>query len=215
MIRINLLPVRQVRKVQIGQRQLLLFVGLLAVEGVAMAVLYNMESDEVEKRRQALTAINTEIEALKKEVGDYDQLERQRNELLKQRKVINELGSKRTGPIWLLREMSAVLSINGQPTYDQDEYNELLRRNPGAGFNPKWNPKRLWIERMVERGGRLELSGKAKDYDDVAELLKRLNVSKYFTNVVLKRNDQVKDNQVGLKVVRFALTCKVTYAVKV
>ncbi|MCA9664485.1 MAG: PilN domain-containing protein [Myxococcales bacterium] len=211
MIRINLLPVRQVKKVQMGQRQLLLFVLLFAVEIVAMFFLYNMASDEVAEKNRIVAGLTTEIDALKKEVGDYDRLQAQRQRLIAQRNIINQLNSARTGPVWLMREMSSILSANGRPTYDQKAYDEKVRRNPSSRINRNWNPRRLWIEQFNERRRSLEIIGKAKDYDDIAEFHKRLNISKYFDNVQLKRNDQVVDGRLGLKVVRFSMTATVKY----
>ena len=180
MIRINLIPVRQVRKVQAGQRQLLLFIGLVLVEVGAMFFLYNSAADENDERDRTLARLNKEVAVLKKEVGDYDLLQSQRARLISQKNVINQLNKSRTGPVWMMREMSHLLSVGGRPTFDQKAYDELIKRNPSAAFNVKWNPRRLWIESINERSKSLTLTGKAKDHDDVAEFLKRLTVSVYF-----------------------------------
>ena len=68
MIRINLLPVRQVKKVQAGQRQLALFLGLLAVELVALVLLHNATAAQIDDKRREVSKLETEIAALKQEV---------------------------------------------------------------------------------------------------------------------------------------------------
>ena len=87
----------------------------------------------------------------------------------------------------------------------------MLRRDPNAGYNPRWNPRRLWIEQFNEKKQKISIRGKAKDHDDVAELLKRLTLSRYFENVQLKRNVQTRDGKLGLKVIRFTLSCVANY----
>lgn len=211
MIRINLLPVRQSRRVQAGTRQIAVFIILTLVAVGVMFFLYETKSSEVEDRQRVVNTLKRDISRLKKQVGDFNRLKMQRNRLLQQRKVIEQLHAARTGPVHMLRELSDILSEGKGPTVNQQRYEKILRRDPTAGFNPRWNPRRLWIEKLDEEKGSLSLSGKAKDHDDVAELLKRLTLSEYFTNVQLSRNDQVNDKQAGFKVVRFKLTCNTTY----
>ncbi len=211
MIRINLLPVRQVKKVQAGQRQLLIFFAFIAAEVVGMFFLYTFKSDEVDEKTRKTKQLDGEIAELKKQVGDFDQLQQQRDRLLSQREIINTLQKARTGPVWMLREVSDILTTGKGPTVEQTRYEALIRSNPSAAFNPRWNPNRLWIEGFDEKNGALKLHGKAKDYDDVAEFNKRLALSRYFSEVFLERNDQMVDGALGLKVVRFSLRCRITY----
>lgn len=211
MIRINLLPVRQVRKAQAVRRQLGVFAALLVAQCAVMFWLYEQKADQIEERRRVLTALQGEIEQLKSQVGDFDKLKEQRDRLLSQRNVINSLHTARTGPVALLRELSDILSPGKGPTISQDEYEELIRRDPNAGYNPRWNPRRVWIERLDERNRQVAIAGKAKDHDDVAELLRRLSLSRYFSDVQLQRNQLDKDDGLGIKVVRFTLSCKVNY----
>jgi len=211
MIRINLLPVRQVKKVQAGQRQLLIFVLIVAAELVGMFFVYQMKSGEVDDKRRVVGQFETEIAQLKKVVGDFDALKAQRDRLLAQRDVINQLQRNRTGPVSMMRELSDILTAGKGPTVDQGKYETLLRANPNAGFNPRWNPNRLWIEAFNEKNGDVWMAGKAKDYDDVAEFNKRIALSKFFKDAFLERNDQITDQGLGLKVVRFSLRCRTVY----
>ncbi len=211
MIRINLLPVRQERKVQAGQRQLLIFVAVFVAELALMFLHYGWKSSEVEDKQRQVGQLQTEVARLKQLVGDFDQLKAQMERLLSQKEIINTLQKGRTGPVWMMRELSNILTEGKGPTFDQVKYEELLRANPNAGFNPNWKPSRLWIESFTEQGGEVKILGKAKDYDDVAEFNKRLALSKHFTDEFLERNDQVLDTKLGLKVVKFSLRCRITY----
>ena len=211
MIRINLLPVRQVKKFQAGQRQLLIFTAFLIAEAIAIFAIHQWKSGELEVRKREVRNLEAEIEQLKKQVGDFDQLKQQLDRLISQRNVINSLQKGRIGPVWVMRELSDILTAGKGPTVDQKAYMALLRTNPSAGFNPRWNPNRLWIDRYTESGGRIAISGKAKDYDDVAEFSKRLELSKYFAEEFLERNEQMMDAALGTQVVKFSLRARVVY----
>lgn len=211
MIRINLLPVKQVKKVQAGQRQLMIF-GLAVLAEVAILFLfYQMEGSEVDDRRRKSALLQTEVEQLEKAVGDFDKLKKRHDELLAQKKVITDLQKGRTGPVWMLNELSNVLTPGKGPTIDRESYEELLRNNPNAGYNSRWNPHRLWLEELRENGGLIRLKGLAKDYDDVAELNKRVHLSKYFTDDFLERNDLVDDKNLGQRLVKFSLRARVRF----
>ena len=211
MIRINLLPVRQVRKVQAGQRQLLIFLMIAVAELAAMFLLHELKSSEAENKRRTAGLLEADIAQLKKQVGDFDQLKTQRDRLQQQQDIIKTLQKARTGPVWTMRELSDILTIGKGPSVNQAQYEMMLRSNPSAAFNPRWNPNRLWLESFVENKGVVRIRGKAKDYDDVAELNKRLTLSKFFTDEFLERNDQMLDQTSHLKVIRFSLRCRLTY----
>lgn len=211
MIRINLHPVRAQKKAQAGKRQLLVFVLILVGELAAMVLLLSWQGGKIEDKKREVSQLSIRVEQLKREVGDFDQLKSQRDRLIAQRNVINQLQKARTGPVWMMRELSDILTEGKGPTVNQTSYEALLRRDPNAGYNPRWNPHRLWITKLAEKGGNIHIVGKAKDYDDVAEFNKRINLSRYFKNDFLERNDQVRDAKLGLKVVRFSLRCRVTY----
>lgn len=211
MIRINLLPVKQVKKVQAGQRQLLIFGLAVVVELALMFLFYQMQASEVQIQRQNATLLESEIDKLKQAVGDFDRLKKTHGQLKAQEKVISDLQKGRTGPVLMLRELSEILSPGKGPTIDRDLYEKLLRDSPYAGYNTRWNPHRLWLEELVEKRGLVRIKGMAKDYDDVAEFNKRLNLSRYFSNDFLERNDLVVDPKYKQKVVRFSVRAKAAY----
>ncbi len=211
MIRINLLPVKQVKKVQAGQRQLVIFcLGLLAVLAI-MFFLYQMQKGVVDEKQRKANLLNTVIEQLKKDVGDYNKLKSRHDQLTAQKKVIDDLQKGRTGPVWVLKEISDILTPGKGPTIDQAAYEELLRQNPNAGYNPRWNPHRLWLTSVSEKGGMMRFVGKAKDYDDVAEFNKRINLSRYFDDDFLEKNRLTEDKDVKQRLVVFSLRCRVVY----
>lgn len=211
MIRINLLPVRQSRRVAAGARQMVVFVVLILAAMGVMFLLYQTKSSEVDSKTRSVRLLRQDIEKLKKEVGDFDRLRKQRNRLLKQQRTIQQLKQAKTGPVRMLRELSEILSKGKGPTIDQQRYEKLLRINPRAGYNPNWNPRRLWIDNLDEKNKQLEIIGRAKDQSDVVELLRRLTLSEFFEDVMHKDSNQRMDDKAGFKVVNFVVTCRLNY----
>ena len=213
MIRINLLPGKKPKRTETGQRHLV-FMGVGLLVGVAGIVLIHVQAsgqlDDIKHRNQL---IQGEIERLKAELGDYDKVKGQREELLKQRKTITALDSNRTGPVFLLRELSEILTPGKGPTFDGVTYQENLLRDPNAGFNASWDTRRVWLETFDEDHKKVRIKGAAKSNEDVAEFLKRLNLSVFFTEVNPESTSQL---QVGgttsnVKYVNFNLSATVVY----
>ena len=209
MIRINLLPIRKVKRAEASQRQFA-YMGLAILATVVGVVFLHLQADgQLEDIRRKNTILTAEVARLKQEIGDYDKIRGQREELLRQRKTIQALDAGRTGPVYLLREMSEILSPGKGPTFDRVTYEETLRRDPNAGFNASWDPRRVWMEGYAEDQKHVRIRGSAKSNEDVAEFLKRLNSSVFFGNVNLDSTTQVSGH--GIKFVNFGLSADVTY----
>jgi type IV pilus assembly protein PilN len=208
-IRINLLPIRKVKRAEAGQRQFV-YLGLALLVTVGAVVFFHLQTasrlEEIKRRNTILAA---DVARLKQEVGDYDKIRAQREELLRQRKTIQALEAGRTGPVYLMREMSEILSPGKGPTFDRITYEETLRRDPNAGFNASWDPRRVWIDGYSEDHKRIRLRGAAKSNEDVAEFLKRLNSSVFFSDVNLDATNQVSGR--GIKYVNSGLSANVIY----
>ena len=209
MIRINLLPTRRAKRQEAGQRQFLIM-GLAVLATIGLIVFFHLEATtELEKAQHDNTLLQADVAKLKTELGDYEKVRGQREELLRQRKTIQSLETGRTGPVYLLRELSEILSPGKGPTFDRITYEETLRRDPNAGFNASWDPRRVWIDGYSEDSKRIKLRGSAKSNEDVAEFLKRLNSSVFFSDVNLDATNQVSGR--GIKYVNFGLSANVIY----
>jgi type IV pilus assembly protein PilN len=208
-IRINLLPIRKVKRAEASQRQFL-FLGVALLVTVGGVIFFHLQTaSELEEIKRKNTILQADVARLKQEVGDYDKVRGQREELLRQRKTIQALEAGRTGPVYLLREMSEILSPGKGPTFDRITYEETLRRDPNAGFNASWDPRRVWVDGYAEDSKRIKLRGAAKSNEDVAEFLKRLNSSVFFSEVNLDATSQVSGR--GIKYVNFSLSANVIY----
>lgn len=208
MIRINLLPIRKAKRQGAGQRQFLIM-GLALVGAVGLVIFLHLETtNELENVQRENTILQADVAKLKQELGDYDKVRGQREELLKQRKTIQSLEAGRTGPVYLLRELSEILSPGKGPTFDRVTYEETLRRDPNAGFS-NWETKRAWLDSYTEEKQRVRIRGSAKSNEDVAEFLKRLNSSVFFKDVNLDATAQASKGAV--KFVNFGLSAAVIY----
>ncbi len=209
MIRINLLPIRKVKRAEASQRQFV-YLGAAILATVAGVIFLHLQAaaqlDEIKRRNTIITA---DVARLKQEIGDYDKVRAQREELLRQRKTIQALDAGRNGPVYLLREMSEILSPGKGPTFDRVTYEETLRRDPNAGFNASWDTRRVWMEAYSEEQKHVRIRGAAKSNEDVAEFLKRLNSSVFFSDVNLDSTNQVSGRTV--KFVNFSLSANVIY----
>ena len=208
MIRINLLPTRKAKRQEASQRQFLLM-GLAILATIGLVIFFHLQAtNELERAQHDNTILQADVARLKQELGDYDKIRAQREELLKQRKIIQALEAKRTGPVYLLRELSEILSPGKGPTFDRVTYEETLRRDPNAGFG-NWETKRAWIDSYVEEKQKVKIRGSAKSNEDVAEFLKRLNASVFFKDVNLDATAQAAKGAV--KFVNFGLSATVIY----
>jgi type IV pilus assembly protein PilN len=211
MIRINLLPVKKARKREAGQRQIL-YMGLAVMVSVAGVIFVHLntasERDEIRRKGQTL---QSEIARYKAEMGDYDKIVAQREELLKQRRSIDALNLGRTGPTYLLRELSEILTPGKGPTFDRLKYEESLRRDPNVGFKASWDTRRVWIEAFEEQAKKLKIKGAAKSHEDVAEFLKRLQLSVFFADANLETTVSVPGPAGAVKHVTFTFSATVIY----
>jgi type IV pilus assembly protein PilN len=212
-IRINLLPGKKPKRSDAGQRHLV-FMGVGLLVGVmGIVVLHVQTSNELDEVRHENRKIQGDIDRLKAELGDYDKVKAQREELLKQRKTIQALDQNRTGPVFLLRELSEILTPGKGPTFDGVTYQENLLRDPNAGFNASWDTRRVWLDTFDEDQKKVKIKGAAKSNEDVAEFLKRLNLSVFFSDVKPENTVQVSAPGAGsqVKYVTFNLTATVIY----
>ncbi len=216
MIRINLIAARKVKRRDPGEKQLA-FMGLSVLGAIVVMVFAYLASqsrlDEVTRDNDAVRA---DIDRMKAELGDYDKIKDQRQDLLKQQKTIQALQAGRTGPLFLMRELSEILTTGKGPTFDRAGYEDRLKRDPNIGFNTSWDTRRIWLDSFEEAQGKVRIKGSAKTNEDVAEFLKRLQLSIFFSDVTPESTTQVSENAQGnnglsVKHVTFNLTAKAIY----
>ncbi len=212
MIRINLLPQKKQRKAEAGQKQLVYMAFSLLVVVGGIVVFHMSVQGDLDAITRENQVVQAEIDRFKAQLGDYDQVRGQREELLRQQETIKALEERRTGPVFLLRELSEILTPAKGPTFDRLSYEETIRRDPNAGFNAAWDTRRVWLQTFEEQERQVKIKGAAKSNEDVAEFLKRLQASVFFKGVVLEQTSQVNVNRNGdVKHLTFSLSTGVIY----
>ena len=213
MMYINLIRAKKARRRDPAERALLIMGGAILVAVGGMAFVTMSASSDLDKLVRANNVVKDDIERLKTELGDYDKIKQQRQDLLAQQKTIDALKSGRTGPVFLMREMSEILTPQKGPTFDRTSYEERLRRDPNVGFNSGWDPRRVWLETFEEAQRKVHVKGSARTNEDVAEFLKRLQLSVYFMDVTPESTAQVGEtaSSGGAKHVTFNLSARVVY----
>ena len=113
-----------------GSQRQFLFMGLAVLATIGLVVFFHLQATtDLEKAQHDNTILQADVAKRKQELGDYDKIRGQREELLKQRKTIQSLEAGRTGPVYLLRELSEILSPGKGPTFDRVTYEEALRKD--------------------------------------------------------------------------------------
>lgn len=213
MIRINLLPAAKRAAVSSGSAQLWgagYLLGLFAW-GVLLFFLYLNTNSKVEEQRAANAALEQEIAQAKQKSANIGDVEAKLAKSRQLEDVVGKLQTARQGPTRVLMELSQLLSEDGGPTVSQERLAALRRDNPLAGFNGGWDPRRLWLTSFSEQNRQCAIRGYGKTNEDVAEFLRRLNLSNLFEKVSLTATASATDPGSSLPVVSFDLSCQVRY----
>jgi Tfp pilus assembly protein PilN len=192
MIKINLLPVKQDRRREAGRNQLL--VGLLAivVEIIVGALLYFGASTSLTEQKNANSSIQMQVDRIENQVKDHEQILADIREFEKRQEAIDNLEAARTGPAFLMLELSTMLSKNGRPNIDHNKYQQMIQMNPTLAFDESWDYRRLWLDSFAEKDKIVNIAGQGMTHEDVAELLRRLQLSSFFVSSALVSTNLAK-----------------------
>src|SRR3954447_16143890 len=211
MIRINLLPIKAAKRREAGQKQLLVGIVAVTLTLVGIIVFHTGASSRIAELKDHNQAVSRDIAKLKAEIGDYEVIKAQRDELIRQRDAIRRLQANRSGPTFMMRELSDILTPGKGPTFNKEQYEEEIKKNPNAGFNPNWDTRRAWLVSYSETNHAVKIKGAAKSDEDVAEFLKRLKVSAFFSDVYWQDTKPEIDTKLNVSYVTFDVTCRVNY----
>jgi len=168
-IRVNLLPVREVER-EAGRRQetrlVVLGVALVAVMLVGIEVGSRMQLGPLKKEYSKLQA---DIVALDKKSAELAQLETEKKDLEEKLKTIATLEAKKIGPVNVLSDLSDAA------------------------------PEQVWLLEFKESGGLATISGLGLDDQTIANFMRNLDGSPYFDGVDLVETQQSEQDGVQLK----------------
>lgn len=144
MIRINLLPVRAVKKKEMGRQILALFALVLLGTVGGNYVWYSGRAEERDRNQQGITATKARIAELDKVIGEVKNINTRKADVEKKLAVLDNLRKGRSGPVRMLDALAIA------------------------------TPKRLWLKAFEEDKGRVKLTGSAVSHDEVAEYMRGL-----------------------------------------
>ena len=180
MIRINLLPYRDVRKKENIRKQ-------LSIYGLSVLLVVLLLSGLFLKQGSKLNSLVTDMKSKKKELASYSGTNKKIAELKKKIEstqtkldVIKKLEKNKTGPVLLLDEISQTV--------------------------PKG---KLWLQSLQEKAGILSLKGSAMDNETLSLFMKNLEKADHIITVNLKSAKSKNLSNYKLNIIDFMLSCKI------
>ncbi len=211
MIRVNLLRERKVKRAEKGEKTLVVGAGVLMLVCIALHFFVHAPlADEIRRKKAANANLKGSIKGLTEETKDFDNVSQQLKAVEEQGAAIKRLNDARAVPAWFLHELSQILTKDHGPTMTP-EMTERVKSDRNRQWAPEWDPKRVWIEALEEKGGAFTMRGGAQADSDVTQLALRLQASAFLSEVTPEGGQTTQDQRTGLRYYRFTVTGKVAY----
>jgi type IV pilus assembly protein PilN len=160
MIRINLLPVKELKAEVVRRRELMIGGVSLALTGVLILGVYAYQWRQASVFEKELDELRKELQVLNVKAKDVTELQRKIKEFEGKSKVIDDINKKKSGPVRVMESLAVA------------------------------TPSALWLTEFKEIGGNLTITGVAVDNQTIAEFLKALASHAYFNNTELVETTQ-------------------------
>ncbi len=145
MIRINLLPVRQGKKREMGRQYLVVAAFLIAVALGGNWFWYSQLASERDRNQARIDDTRRRISELEKVIGEVNNINRRRKEVEEKLAVLEKLRKGRTGPVRMLDALSTA------------------------------TPKKVYLTEFDEKSSLVKLKGAAASHEDVADFMRGLS----------------------------------------
>jgi type IV pilus assembly protein PilN len=169
MIRINLLPVKQLQAEVTRRREIIVGSVVLGCALLLLLGTYLYQSYQLTQTENELASLRTELKALNAKVKEVADLQVKIKDLRGKQKIIEDLNHKKTGPVLVMASLS--------------------QATPGS----------LWLTELREGGGSVTMNGLAADHETLANFIRSLALSKHFTAVELVETTQGTGPTAALK----------------
>jgi type IV pilus assembly protein PilN len=160
MIRINLLPVKELKAEVVRRRELIIGGVSLALASVLILGIYAYQWHQASVVEKELDELRKELQVLNVKAKDVAELQRKIKEFEGKNKVIDDINKKKSGPVRVMESLAVA------------------------------TPSALWLTEFKEIGGNLTITGVAVDNQTIAEFLKALATHAYFNNTELVETTQ-------------------------
>ena len=180
MIRINLLPVRQIKqRIRLRNEVIAFCLALLLLLG-ALFLGAGLLNQKITTLQQVVAQLNKKKDSYTPILNKIKKLARDKNALEAKIDVIKKL--KKTSQI-IVRVLDEVANITPS--------------------------NRIWLKSMKQSGTRVDLDGVALDNRTIAQYMKSLKKSQFFSNAVLGNSSQITVANKKLKSFKLTLTTQV------
>jgi type IV pilus assembly protein PilN len=144
MIHINLLPVRQEKKREVGRQFLVVVGGALFVTLLGNWLWYDGLASEEKKNAQRMASTQARIAELEKVIGEVDKINARKKDVQGKLAILSDLRKQRSGPVRMLDALSTAI------------------------------PKKVWLTAFEEKANAVRMTGRAASHEDVAEFMRGL-----------------------------------------
>lgn len=180
MIRVNLLPVRQAQRRELGKKQLILLALLLLGAGVGNWKWVEGVKTRLQAKQSQVAQLQRDIAQLEKVIGEVNTISKEMKSLEDKLKVLDQLRQGRSGPVKVLDALATVM------------------------------PEKVWLITVTEKDKQLSIKGAAVSNDDLADFMRALTNSPYFSEPTLRRS--VQRGSGNNRTIQFELSCRVNYS---
>ena len=180
MLRINLLPIRQLQKRTKARNQLLVFILIFGVVLALLGATGVLLAAKITELNEDIVAKTNEKKSFDKVVQEIADLEKRRLDLNNKIRIINQLKTDSSLTVHVLDEVAKII-----------------------------DNKRMWITSFNQNGGNLALSGYALDNKTIAEFMENLRLDSEYINGVNLSNTSLK-NISGNSLKSFSISASVS-----
>lgn len=145
LIRINLLPVKQGKKRELGRQTLVIFGFVILLTGLANYMWYSSRASERDAKAAKVAALNSRISELERVIGEVNNINKRQKEVNDKLEVLSKLKKGRAGPVKMLDALAVAI------------------------------PKKVWVSEFDEKALAVKLVGKASSHEDVADFMRGLS----------------------------------------
>jgi len=207
MIRINLLPTKEVKKKKVRKEFFLLVAILVALDVMVMMSWGSAAEDELRVVRSRNKGLQEQVDSLKEAKKQIEEREQNKKLLEAQNYIFDKLKFDKIGPSNLLLYLSYVLT---KPE-DSAQNREEIKKREVIGWNVDWDADSVWLTHIQEKDGMVRLRGEARNHEDVAEFLKRLEAGVFFYRPELIKQEKKFHQQLETHYVEFEIVADLNY----
>ena len=159
MLRINLLPIRQLKKRAKAKNQIIIFCAVFVSFVVILGLVSLIQIHKIASIESSIAELNKEQKRLAPEIAAVEKLKKDKQELERKISIIRKLKEDSSLTVHILDEVANIVDNS-----------------------------RMWLTSLSQQGNVLALTGTALDNQTVADFMDKLKTSPFIQNVELSNS---------------------------